>query len=697
MSAWKRWLIGFATLGVIAVAGIAVWLMTLDINAYRPSIEQAIEDATGRDVSISGPLRLKVSLPLAVAVNDVTFANAPWGSKPLMAELAHASAEVRIVPLLSGELQISDITIEGLDVLLETDSQGQGNWVFSDKEPGTDVKSKKGPEVPEKPEKQSSPAIPVVRSVLVQDVMVTYRDGKTLKETTAKIDALTLKSASRDDPIAIELAAMIKNVPVSAQAQLGSYQLLTQDTSPYPVSVILKGLGASLNLDGTISEPLKGRGANIKMSLTAERLDEISQFAGLAPPPASRAQVSARLQQHDDAYVIDDLDARIGRSDLTGALRVNLGGVRPELTGQFRSSVIDLSELVPHHESRSGQQEQENESVQDRGDGRLFPDDPLPFDALGAFDADMRAEVDRIILSSGQTLQGITIAAKNADRHLKVQTNIDDLMQGTLRSDVVIDAQKQNLSSDISVAGVEPGALLDGFGFSGTIEGGTLSGDMNFSGHGGSVRDILARSSGKVLIEASEARFHNQSFAFAGTDILKQVTDAINPFSSRDDITLVECAVVNTTIRNGVADVNPGLAVETDKMNVSGLGTIDLRTENLDLVIRAAAQQGLGVSVGGVASNFIRVGGTLSAPSVNVDPFNAVKDVARSGGDVMTSILSGKPKNLLGLLEDDNPSPCRRALGQDPKAESKPAQSGGKDAKDTLKDVGKRLKGLFGR
>lgn len=695
MSVWKRWLVGLAALVVLGVAGIVVWLMTLDINAYRPSIERAIEDATGRDVSISGPLRLELALPLAVAVNDVTFANAPWGSRPVMARLAHASAEVRIMPLLSGELQISDITIEGLDLLLETDSRGRGNWVLAEQQPRTGVEGTKDQDSPQEPTQKGPPAIPDIRSVSIRDVMVTYRDGVTLKETTAGINTLTLTSQSQDHPIAIDLAARVQNAPLTVQAVLGPYRMLTQDKSPYPVSATIKSLGASLSIDGTIAEPLKGHGADIKLALTTDSLDEIFTFAGLASPPASNMQASGRLRQQDTVYLLEDVDARVGRSDLSGFLRVNLGTVRPQLTGKLQSNLIDVGELTPTAKARSGGSG--HSDVKETGDRRLFPADPLPFAALRAFDADVSAEFDRIILPSGQSIQGTTIVAKNTDGRLNVQTRIADVMQGTMRSDIAVDAQKKNLNTTTSLSGVEPGGLLDGFGFSGSIEGGTLKGDLIFSAQGGSVRDMMARANGKVLLQAAEARVRNRTFTFAGADILKQVTQTINPFSSRDTISVVECAVVNTTIRDGIADVDPGFAIETDKMNVSGLGTINLRTEQLDIGVRAAAQEGLGVSAGGMASNFIRVRGTLAKPLVSIDPLNAVKDVTRSGGDVLSSIISGEPKNLLGLLKDNNSEPCLTALGQKPQAEPKSAQPLGKKPEDALKDVEKRLKGLFGR
>ncbi|MBT3306605.1 MAG: AsmA family protein, partial [Alphaproteobacteria bacterium] len=97
------------------VAGVAI-LKSLDFNEYRGLIAEQVKAATGRDLTISGPLNLEISLSPAVAVEGVTFANASWGTAKEMANLKRLAAEVELLPLLSGDIRIKRVVLEGLDL-----------------------------------------------------------------------------------------------------------------------------------------------------------------------------------------------------------------------------------------------------------------------------------------------------------------------------------------------------------------------------------------------------------------------------------------------------------------------------------------------------------------------------------------------------------------------------------------------------
>ena len=82
----------------IVVAAVAV-LSSLDFNDYKGVIAEEVKKATGRDLKISGDLKLHISLTPSLYVDGVTFANAPWGSRPEMVSLKRLEAEVALMPL----------------------------------------------------------------------------------------------------------------------------------------------------------------------------------------------------------------------------------------------------------------------------------------------------------------------------------------------------------------------------------------------------------------------------------------------------------------------------------------------------------------------------------------------------------------------------------------------------------------------
>ncbi len=63
MRLWTKLLIGALALVLVLVAGSALFISQVDPNEYRGTISDIIEDATGRELRVSGDLRIKL-LPM---------------------------------------------------------------------------------------------------------------------------------------------------------------------------------------------------------------------------------------------------------------------------------------------------------------------------------------------------------------------------------------------------------------------------------------------------------------------------------------------------------------------------------------------------------------------------------------------------------------------------------------------------------
>ena len=125
---WK-WILVIGIFLIIALmAAVYVFVATYDYNKLKPRIAQLVKDATGRKLNLSGEVNLDFGFSPALVVTDVTFANAPWGSQPQMIKVEKLQAQVRLLPLLYRDVQLRRIGLVGVEVLLETDPSGRGNW-----------------------------------------------------------------------------------------------------------------------------------------------------------------------------------------------------------------------------------------------------------------------------------------------------------------------------------------------------------------------------------------------------------------------------------------------------------------------------------------------------------------------------------------------------------------------------------------
>ena len=132
-----------AVIGVVVVA-VVLYLLFADLSKYRPTIENAVAEATGREFRINGTLELDVLPSPSIVMEDVTLTNAEWGSDRLMLKIGHLSARVGLWSLLSGPVEVREFRLRDTSALLETNADGAGNWEMAPAEAETEPKPESG-------------------------------------------------------------------------------------------------------------------------------------------------------------------------------------------------------------------------------------------------------------------------------------------------------------------------------------------------------------------------------------------------------------------------------------------------------------------------------------------------------------------------------------------------------------------------
>jgi AsmA protein len=116
-----------AMLLLFVVAAIAVSLL-FDPNDYKDEITAAVQDATGRQLTLDGDLELAVFPTIRIAVGSATLSNAPgFGNEP-MARIGSATLSLALLPLLAQRIEVSQARLEGLELNLARNRSGANNW-----------------------------------------------------------------------------------------------------------------------------------------------------------------------------------------------------------------------------------------------------------------------------------------------------------------------------------------------------------------------------------------------------------------------------------------------------------------------------------------------------------------------------------------------------------------------------------------
>jgi len=134
-------LVGLAA-GIVVLLGAAllgVWLL-VNPNQFKGRIAAAVKESTGRELRLSGDIKLSVFPWIALELGPATLGNPPGFSEEPFLSLAHASVRVKLLPLLRERLEVARVDIDGLDVRLRKNAEGRGNWQGADLSPHPEPK-----------------------------------------------------------------------------------------------------------------------------------------------------------------------------------------------------------------------------------------------------------------------------------------------------------------------------------------------------------------------------------------------------------------------------------------------------------------------------------------------------------------------------------------------------------------------------
>jgi AsmA family protein len=661
---------------IVALAGI---IFTTDINQYKDQIVQVVKDNTGRDFQISGDLKLAPSLIPTVAVEGVTLGNASWANEKDMLSVSKFEAQIALLPLLKKNIQVIKFILIEPIIHLETNSKGEGNWVLATPTP----KEK------ESATESTPAALPglAVNEVHIKDANISYKDGKTGETTELYIDEVTVNSDSFTDPMSLFVKADINESPLEMKGTLGSINILL-DNKDYPINIKGSIAGVDISIEGKLGQPMDAKGIDLLASLNIKELSSLNKLAGSELPEVGPIIFSGKLSDTKSGYSIKSMAAQIMEYKVNGDIEISLGGARPKLIANLATDSLDVSPFQGAPEKEAVKKE------------KVFPSDPLPLDGLKAADVDLKFKAKKLI-TKDLTFDDVNLALTLNNGKLQLTQNAK-AAGGTISASINLDGsngKSATLSNNIELKQVELG-LITAIKDKELLTGGKTDVTIKANGSGASVSKIMAGLNGKLLIKVGKGQISNTALDIASADVLTSTLSMLNPGAKKDDGSTLECAVINFDIKDGIATADKGIAISTNQINVMGSGSVNLKTETLDIGITPKAREGVGINVSQLAE-LVRLGGTLANPAPKTDTKAALKAGLSVGAAVATGGLSILAQGLLDKSGADE-NPCDIALGIAPKkTTAKPAseKSTVEKTTDTVKDaasaVGDKLKSLF--
>ncbi|WP_026988658.1 AsmA family protein [Fodinicurvata fenggangensis] len=694
-----KWvLLAIVVIPIALVVTAYAIVSTYSFDEVKAIAQQEARKATGRDLVIDGPLDVALSLSPAVTISDVSLANIENGSRDNMINLDRFELQVELIPLLSGDIEVTRLVLVGADILLETDAEGNPNWRFTPTETGETAEEETT--TADQARETGRQRMPNLNSVSIEDSRVTYRNGDTGESMTLSLDSATISGSG--ELLDLDLEGGVREVPFSFAGSVGGLDRLTGG-GDYPVKLEGQLADADISLNGNIISMTSDPRLDLQVQLEGESLAAFSELGGNDLPDLGPYSFAGHVEGEMTALFLNGMTLEVGESDLSGDAGLDLTGERPRITGDLQSTLLDLADFQMES-TDSSQGSEEDGDTEGSGDSEsqfLIPETQLPLEALRGLDAQLRARVATLRLPSDTEVSDVDVTLALSNGRLDVTPLQAGISGGMLDGEVMLDSSSDTprLAIDMTMEGFDYGRLLRERDLSEDVEG-TADINLDLEGTGSSPRALASSLNGRSEIIGHEGVITNRLLAVVSTGL----SEIMGPLLGDNEQTRLNCIVSRFAFENGVATSQAQL-LDTSTFSVAGGGRIDLRDESLNMNFDTKTRQTALVSL---AIPF-NVRGTLKNPSFSPDPAGTVEAAAKLFGsgknpeEILGSIMSGGSSDSETQEEEDNP--CLTALGQtegqtqsssETDAPSSESSQGEDAVKGVAEDLEEGLKGLFG-
>jgi AsmA protein len=613
------WLIGLVVL--LVVAAVVVLPMVVDPNDFKGQIISRVEQETGRSLKIDGDLKLSVFPWLGIEIAGLELGNARgFGPEPF-AMVKRAAVRVKLMPLLSRQLEVDTVGLDGLVLNLSQAKDGRSNWADLEQRGEAPASEPAGDSGGEKSAGGLSSL--AIGGVNISDAKVSWDDRRSGQQFI--IDRFNLKSGviAIDRPVDLQVAFRLESSepPLEAEIDMAGQVTLDQPAERLAIKGLQLKLVAqgealpagkaeaelasdvSLTLDGRLLEvrELQLRSGELQLSgdLKGQDLNTSPTFSGnfrLAefdlrqwlidqgvqvpvtadPAVLTRFSAQAVLKVKAGATRIESLEMQLDDTRLSGSVKLQGAAVGFNL----KLDEIDLDRyLPPQKEPKEAKPKTASSPAVAGGTGK---DEALmPVETLRQLNLDGVLSIGQVKIMKLLAEQ-IDLTVKAKDGRLTLDKQIKKFYEGSYKSSLGLDVRGKAplIKVDTVGSGIAIGPLLKEISGEDRLTGkGRFDAKLNTRGN--SIESIKAALGGRLA-------FRFEDGAVKGFNLARTIREAKarlkgKPLPVSDEPVQTDFSEISgsAVIRKGVLD-NRDLLAKSPYLRVTGAGKVNLVQETLD-------------------------------------------------------------------------------------------------------------------
>ena len=531
----KRLLTTLMILLVVIVAGLSALIFLVNPNDFRAWMVQQVEDRSGYQLNIEGPLRWHVWPQLSILSGRMSL-TAPGADQPIVSA-ENMRLDVALYPLLSHQLQVKQVMVKDAVVQLIPESQ---------------------PRVP-----QNSPVAPqgsyssspssrgwsfAIDKLQVVDSVLVFQRADKEQITVRNINLELQQDASKNAHI--ELSSRINRdqrdltFSLLADVALGDY--------PHQLNAKITSLDYQLQGAGLMAEGIKGSG---DFSLIWQEEEGLQ-----------------KLKLNITRFTAND-------SDIKGELSYTLSNA-PELALNLQSRKLNIDNLLIADGTEGVQ------TVVSNPPRPVIAEHPQPdYQTLRTTQADINIAADTLQWR-GLNISGLQTTLTNRKGLLKIDTLNGRIGQGNLSLpgslDVRGDLPKYSFQPQINQ--IEMGTILKAFNYPVVVTGllslnGTLTGNML------TASAFRENWQGNAQVSLNQALLQGMNFQQLIQQAVSRSADGISILGNDENVTSLDSLSAQVRLNKGNLQLS-AMSGQSSLLTLTGSGNLNIVREVCDVMFR---------------------------------------------------------------------------------------------------------------
>ena len=633
--------IAFFFMGLVVAFIIA--LNQVSLESLRGNILSMLRDTTNMPIEIDGKISWRFSLRPEIELNDVRIPNADWAKNKNLFLAKKIDVRLDLLSLFKPHPVVRHIKIYDAEIALEKNSKGENSIVY--------IESQQTSE-PIEEQLLEKPLYPV--ELLPFSGLEIHNVSADIYGKQYSLSGFAMRNYMRDGNI--EYSGWVKPYEINFPFVI-QFSEYNTERKIYPLRIALatggKPLIADIALEGKSKAPIDFivRGEIPDLAKSSQWFNfDIGQFSKIS------LNVAGGLDRKKITFKKSSVSVY--------GIGVNFSGSYdwskkiPVVKAKLSLDELNLYKSFPEWYGVGKEWKHPDREL------NVFHDMPLFGEYLYDIDADLDLYIKRFVVYRSLDLTDMKVKAFVKNHHLVADVNTG-FADGTINASVDADIESDGVYNVRAVADgkhIYVGGILSEINVDDVISGLPVNLEFYVEARGKNMSQIMQTITGPVMVYSVDRGFAHADLVeyMYGGDFLTNLRHNVEDIftGNKRDMIVIDSAIANVKLRDGLIQTQNGVAVETHVVNIRLAGDLDLGKETIQMSLASVPVRGLKLSLSGNLVNAMEISGNLAEPDFKINGAAVAGKVGSAVGiglllSPLTGGLSIAGGLVVGLLAGD--------------------------------------------